>query len=91
MQPKFASFAQALVVAAGLALAPVAAFAQTAPAAPATVQPKVAKPAETKPATTPQQTAEAACAVHKKDSKEFKDCVDKSKAAAPAKDPAKKS
>ncbi len=86
MQMKLASVAQALVVAAGLALAPVAAFAQTAPAA---------KPAQ------PQQTAEAACAVHKKDSKEFKECAEKHKAAAPktmnskdpvtAKDPAKKS
>jgi len=86
MQPKFASIAQAFVVAAGLALAPVAAFAQTTPA---TNQP-VAKPATPAPA---PQTAEAACAVHKKDSKEFKDCVDKSKAAAKpaAKDPAKKS
>src|SRR5262245_52477584 len=90
MQPKFATFAQALVVAAGLALAPVAAFAQTAPTVPAVTQPKVAKPADAKPATTHPQTAEAACAVHKKDSKEFKDCIEKSKAAVPAKDPAKK-
>jgi hypothetical protein len=84
MQTKFA---QALLVAAALALAPIAAIAQTAPA---TNQP-VAKPAEVKPAATPQ-TAEAACAVHKKDSKEFKECVEKSKAAAKpaAKDPAKK-
>ena len=52
MQMKLASTAQALVVAAGLAFAPVAAFAQTAPAA---------KPAQ------PQQTAEAACALHNKD------------------------
>lgn len=86
MQMKPASFAQALVVAAGLAFAPVAAFAQTAPASPATAP--AAKPAQ------PQQTAEAACAVHKKESKEFKECVDKTKAAAPkavGKDPAKKS
>jgi hypothetical protein len=80
MKTSPASVAQALVVAAGLALAPALAFAQTAPAA---------KP------TTPAQTAEAACAVHKKDSKEFKDCVEKSKAAtapkAMPKDPAKKS
>lgn len=78
MQMKLASTAQALVVAAGLALAPVAAFAQTSPAA---------KPAH-------PQTAEAACAVHKKDSKEFKECAEKHKAAAPkteTKDPAKKS
>jgi hypothetical protein len=79
MQMKLASVAQALVVAAGLALAPVAAFAQTAPATKPPVQ---------------QQTAEAACAVHKKDSKEFKECAEKHKAAAPkaaTKDPAKKS
>lgn len=83
---KFVSFAQALAVAAGLALAPVAAFAQTAPTAPT-----VAKPAEVK---APQQTAEAACAVHKKDSKEHKDCLEKNKPAANktvTKDPAKKS
>lgn len=82
MQPKFTSLTQAFVVAAGLALAPIAAFAQTAPAA---------KPAD-KPVAAPQ-TAEAACAVHKKDSKEFKDCVDKSKTMAKpsAKDPGKKS
>ena len=83
---KFVPFAQALVVTAGLALAPAAAFAQTAPTAPA-----VAKPAETK---APLQTAEAACAVHKKDSKELKDCLEKNKAAVAkpvTKDPAKKS
>jgi hypothetical protein len=87
MQPKFAAFASAFLLVAGLAITPV--LAQTAPAAP------VAKPAEVKPATTPPQTAEAACVVHKKDSKEFKDCVEKSKAAAAPKatpkDPAKKS
>ena len=86
---KLATFAQALIVSAGLAFAP-AAFAQTA----STTAPAVAKPAEVK---TTQQTAEAACAVHKKDSKEQKDCLDKNKAAAAkpatpaAKDPAKKS
>ena len=84
---KFVSFAQALAVAAGLALAPVAAFAQTAP----TTAPTVAKPAEVK---APQQTAEAACAVHKKGYKERKDCLEKNKPAANktmTKDPAKKS
>ena len=98
MQMKLATLAQALVVAAGLAVAPVAAFAQTAPATPAAptapAQPKVAKPAEAKPAVVGQKTAEGACAVHKKDSKEFKECVDKHKAAASktmTKDPAKKS
>jgi len=82
---KLATFAQALIVSAGLALAP-AAFAQTA----STTAPAIAKPAEVK---TTQQTAEAACAVHKKDSKEQKECLDKNKAAAkPAtKDSAKKS
>jgi hypothetical protein len=83
MQMKLASVAQALDVAAGLALAPAVAFAQTAPAA---------APA-TKPAAQPQ-SADAACAVHKKDSKEFKECAEKHKAAAPKavnKDPAKKS
>ena len=95
MQIKLATLAQALLVAASIAVAPVAAFAQTAstPAAPAvTTQP--AKPAVTQPGKTPVQTAEAACAVHKKDSKEFKECVDKSKAAVPsttATTPAKKS
>lgn len=92
---KFATLAQALVVSAGLALAP-AAFAQTAtataptaPAAPAAS--KVVKPADVK---APVQTAEAACAVHKKDSKEHKECMDKNKPAANktvTKDPAKKS
>ncbi len=84
---KLVSFAQTLVVAAGLAFAPAAAFAQPAP----TTAPTVAKPAEVK---APPQTAEAACALHKKDSKEHKDCLDKNKPAATktmTKDPAKKS
>lgn len=89
---KLVTLAQALAVTAGLALAPTVAFAQTAPTSPtAPAAPKVAKPAEVK---TPLQTAEAACAVHKKDSKEHKECVDKHKPSVTktiAKEPAKKS
>lgn len=81
MSTKIATLAQALIVTAGLALAP-AAFAQTsttAPVAPA----HPAKAAEAKPAAkAPVQTADAACAVHKKDSKEFKDCAEKAKHGA---------
>jgi hypothetical protein len=101
MSTKFATLAQALIVTAGLALAP-AAFAQTSTVAPTapTVAP-APKAAEVKPAAkAPVQTADAACAVHKKDSKEFKDCTEKAKlgatktapapAAAAAKDAVKK-
>lgn len=96
---KLAPLAQALLVAAAVAAAPVAAFAQTAPttapAAPAVSTTQPAKPAVAQPGKAPLQTADAACAVHKKDSKEFKDCMDKVKAntpnKTPSKDPAKKS
>ena len=76
MSTKFATLAQALIVTAGLALAP-AAFAQTSTVAPAP------KAAEAKPAAkAPVQTADAACAIHKKDSKELKDCTEKAKLSA---------
>jgi hypothetical protein len=68
-----------------VAMAPALAFAQTAPAA----KPAVAADAKS---SKPAQTGEAACAIHKKDSKEFKDCVAKTKTtqATTAKDPVKK-
>jgi len=76
MPTKMATLAQALIVTAGLALAP-AAFAQT-PTFAATP-----KAAEVKPAAkAPVQTADAACAIYRKDSKELRDCTEKTKLGA---------
>ena len=82
-----------------MTMAPALAFAQTTPATPEQPAAKPAAAAEAKPAAAadaksakPVQTGEAACVIHKKDSKEFNDCVAKTKAAqvTTAKDPVKK-